>query len=371
MLQKYLNMISFHELSWQTGAILVGLALFSYIFAQVILTRLIKKVVFRKHKEWQKVFDKLGTLKPLSYVLPLFFLQIGLAHVKLVPLFVESVLKASMTWSIALLIRRLLLSFQAIYDTYPLSNRHPVTGYVQLVMLFLYFITGVVVICDLFNKSPAVFLSGLGAATALLMLVFRDTILSFIAGLQIAGNNLLEKGDWIELPSYGANGSVIDVTLNVVKIENFDKSLVVVPTYKLLDVGFKSWRNMQDVGRRRVKRELSIDQHDFKEFNAEELKAIHANKDLMQYLPKDTKETNNVGLFRSYVAGYLGKHAKVYQDYPPIIRLKAPGIVGMPLELIYFVSDTRWRHFEETQSDIVQHLIARLRDFGLKSGQEC
>ena len=319
----------------------------------------------------QTTFERLKTLKPVSYVLPLFFLQVGLAHVKIVPLFVESVLKAAMSWAIALLVRRLILSFQAIYEKYPMAKRHPVTGYVQLIMLLLYFVAAVVIICDLFNKSPAVFLSGLGAATALLMLVFRDTILSFIAGLQIAGNNLLEKGDWIELPSHGANGAVMDITLNVVKIENFDKSLVVVPTYKLLDVGFKSWRNMQDVGRRRVKRELSIDQHDFKELNAEELKAIHANKDLMKYLPKDTKITNNVGLFRSYVAGYLTKHPKVYQDYPPIIRLQAPSLVGMPLQLIYFVADTRWRHFEETQSDIVQHLIARLRDFGLRAGQEC
>lgn len=370
MVQEYLDMISFHKLTWHAVLVLSAVVFVSYLFAHFILNYAVRKILSRRSKDWQSVLEEQNTFRPLSYVLPLFFLHVGLDHVNIVPPIVLGVLKAGMTWMVALLIRRFIISLQKVYEKNPLAKRHPVTGYVQMILLLLYAVAGVIIICALLNKSPVVFLSSLGAATALLMLVFRDTILSFIAGLQIAGNNLLEKGDWIELPSHGANGSVTDITLNVIKIENFDKSSVVLPTYKLLDVGFKSWRTMQMSGRRRVMANINIDQKTIVELTPTQIKGLLGNKEIAQCLPQDIKETNNMGLFRAYTAGYFSRHPKVYQEYVPIIRLLSATEVGIPLQLIFFIADTRWRHFEEARADIIQHLLARLQDFELQVGQE-
>ena len=370
MIKQCLNFLSFNEMTWEVAALLSAVVVVSYLFTKVIMARALKKILFHRNKNWKEIFTKQKSFEPLAYVLPLFLLHVGLAHIPSIPLFIHSFLKAAMAFSVALLTRRLIMSFHAGYQLTDMAKRRPITGYVQLILLLLYVVAGIVITCALLDKSPLAFLSGLGAITALLMLVFRDTILSFIAGIQIAGNNLLEKGDWIELNSLGANGEVLDIALNVVKIQNFDKSMVVLPTYKLLDIGFKSWRTMENYGRRRVKRGFNVDQTSIKELSETQIADIKKDKGVMEYLPKDCKETNNMGLFRAYAAGYLAKHSKVFQDYTPIIRFLAPTEVGLPIEFIFFILDTRWRIFEEIQADIMQHLTARLHSFNLEVGQD-
>jgi miniconductance mechanosensitive channel len=285
----------------------------------------------------------------------------------------------------------LLNALNDIYtDTYAESGNRPIKGYLQVVSLFLYVAAGVVVISVLADRSPVVFLSGLGALTAVLMLVFRDTILSLVASVQIMSNDMIRIGDWVEMPQANTDGDVIDIALHTVKIQHWDKTISAIPTHKFISESFKNWRGMSESGGRRIKRSIHLDMnsihflseeeisrlsrfeflHEYLEGKKRDLEAANARELEGEEVDPDPRRLTNVGTFRAYVLHYLRGHPTIHQDMTLLVRQLQPGAQGLPLEIYCFSNDTDWGNYEALTADIFDHLIASLPEFGLRAFQE-
>ncbi|MEJ2204261.1 MAG: mechanosensitive ion channel [Gemmatimonadota bacterium] len=275
-------------------------------------------------------------------------------------------------------------------ETYAEAKNRPIKGYLQVISIFLYIAAGIVIIAILADRSPVVFLSGLGALTAVLMLVFRDTILSLVASVQIMSNDMIRIGDWVEMPQANADGDVIDIALHTVKVQNWDKTISAVPTHKFISESFKNWRGMSESGGRRIKRALYLDLASVRFLGDEELERLSRYEFLRAYMTEKRQELDevnqrspsdpdviperrrltNVGTFRAYVRHYLRNHPRVHQELTLLVRQLAPGPQGLPLEIYCFTNDTAWASYEGIQADIFDHLIAVLPEFGLRAFQE-
>jgi len=275
---------------------------------------------------------------------------------------------------------------QHIYGRYPIARNRPIKGYLQVVAIVVWVFAVILIVATLMRQSPLYFLSGLGAMTAILLLVFRDTLLSLVAGIQITANDLIRVGDWIEMKQFGVDGDVIDISLNQVRVSNWDKTIASVPTHKFLEHSFRNWRGMFDSGGRRIKRAISIDMNTVHFLSADEISRLGRIGVLREYLAKRQSEiedwnrdhcgdaeviTNqrrltNLGSFRAYVVGWLKRNPQVHPNLTFIVRQLPPGPEGLPLEIYLFVSDTRWAVYEDVQSDIFDHLLAVLPEFGLR-----
>ncbi len=278
----------------------------------------------------------------------------------------------------------------AVNDLYvarsPKARERPIKGYLQVVKIIIFVLAAVLMVAALIERSPLLLLSGFGAMSAVLMLVFKDTILSLVASVQLGSNDMLRVGDWIEMPSQNADGDVIDMALNTVKVQNWDKTITTIPTYKLISDSFKNWRGMQESGGRRIKRAMLIDQSSVrfltdgerdrlcrialidpyldakrKELEAYNRDLLAAGKD-----PVNTRRVTNIGTFRAYVEQYLRAHPGIRQDMTLLVRQLDPGANGLPLELYCFTATVDWGKYENIQSDIFDHLIAMLPEFGLR-----
>ena len=276
-------------------------------------------------------------------------------------------------------------------ESYAESKSRPIKGYLQVIGLVLYIATGVVVVSILADRSPVVFLSGLGALTAVLMLVFRDTILSLVASLQIMSNDMIRIGDWVEMPQANTDGDVIDIALHTVKIQNWDKTISTIPTHKFISESFKNWRGMSESGGRRIKRSLHLDMSSIRFLTHEEIGRLSRYELLKEYMqgkgqeleahraekgePGDdtipeARRLTNVGTFRAYVLGYLKEHPTIHDDMTLLVRQLPSSPKGLPIEVYCFSNDTAWGNYEELQADIFDHLIAILPEFGLHAFQE-
>ena len=275
-------------------------------------------------------------------------------------------------------------------ETYAEARNRPIKGYLQVISLMLYVVAGIVVVSVLAGLNPVVFLSGLGALTAILMLVFKDTILSLVASVQIMSNNMIGIGDWVDMPQANADGDVIDIALHTVKIQNWDKTISTIPTHKFISESFKNWRGMSESGGRRMKRAIHLDLNSIHFLSAEEINRLSRFEFLHEYLrakqselkvanardvpgngvTPDPRRLTNVGTFRAYVRHYLRNHPMIHQEMTLLVRPLQPGPKGLPLELYCFSNDTDWGNYEGLQADILDHLIASLPDFGLRAFQE-
>jgi miniconductance mechanosensitive channel len=276
-------------------------------------------------------------------------------------------------------------------ESYSEARSRPIKGYLQVVGLVLYVTAGVVVVSILADRSPVVFLSGLGALTAVLMLVFRDTILSLVASLQIMSNDMIRIGDWVEMPQANCDGDVIDVALHTVKIQNWDKTISTIPTSKFISESFKNWRGMSESGGRRIKRCLHLDLSTIRFLTEEDIDRLSRYEMLAEYMTRkrevlaqqetdkvgtDTRvlphirKLTNVGTFRAYVFNYLKSHPMIHDRMTLIVRQLEPGPQGLPIEIYCFSNDTEWVSYEGLQADIFDHLIAILPEFGLRAFQE-
>lgn len=273
-----------------------------------------------------------------------------------------------------------------IYEVKEQFKGRPIKGYIQAVTIALYIVGTLVMVGILTGQSLWVLLSGLGALTAIIILVFRDTIFSIIASLQITSNDLVRLGDWIEVPTYEADGDVIDIALHTIKIQNWDKTISVIATHKLIDASFKNWRGMEESGGRRIKRSMFIDIDSIRLCDQKMLEKFQKIELLKQYLEQkitelqqDNESKNvdmnsiingrhltNIGTFRAYISAYLRDHKKINQDLTFLIRQLAPGPTGLPIEIYVFTNDTRWANYEAIQSDIFDHLLAVIKEFDLK-----
>jgi miniconductance mechanosensitive channel len=273
-----------------------------------------------------------------------------------------------------------------IYNTYDISRQIPLKGFVQALKIVAVLVAFIFILSALTNKTPIYFLSGLGALTAVTMLVFKDAILGFVAGIQLSANNMIRPGDWIEMPQFGADGDVIDVSLTTVKVQNWDKTISSIPSYALISQSFKNWRGMQESGGRRIKRALNIDMMSVKFCDDEMIERFSEMQLIKDYLDSKKEEIaewnkemevdesnlvngrrlTNLGTFRAYVEAYLHGHPKIHDNMTFLIRQLKPTDHGIPLEIYVFSNDQVWANYEAIQSDIFDHLLAVLPHFDLR-----
>lgn len=282
-------------------------------------------------------------------------------------------------------INKFLNAVYDIYQGFEISKSKPVKGYIQVVKIILYIIAIIVVFSMLFNKSPAYLLGGLGAFSAVLLLIFKDSILGFVGSIQISANDMVRPGDWIVMNKSGADGEVMDISLTTVKVQNWDKSITMIPTYSLVSDSFVNWRGMEESGGRRIKRSINIDMSSVKFCTKEMLekfgkislleKYMHDKHDeLEQYNLKEKiddsilvngRRQTNIGVFRAYLVEYLKHNEFINQEMTMLVRQLQPGESGLPLEIYVFSKVQEWKSYEDIQSDIFDHVLASIPEFEL------
>ncbi|MEE9300562.1 MAG: mechanosensitive ion channel family protein [Alphaproteobacteria bacterium] len=366
--------------------VILAAAALTYGVVRFVLMRIVYRVLERTRSQWDDILARRGVFKQLAFIAPALVLYAGVSYYADYAEIGHRVILAYIVINVVITIDRLLSSVIDIYQLYPVAKRRSIKGYVQLVKLVVYLLGGVLAICLLINQSPWGVLSGIGAMTAVLLFVFKDTILSLIASIQLAANDLVRPGDWIEIPEYGVDGDVIDVALHIVKVRNWDKTIVSVPTYKLIEGSFKNWRGMSEAGGRRIKRSLLIDQTSVSFCDPEMIERFRRIRRLQPYLQAKEEEIaranaelgegdpllvnrralTNLGTFRAYVTAYLDENTKLRKDMTLMVRQLRPSPDGLPLEIYAFSNDTNWVNYEGIQADIFDHLLAVLPFFGLR-----
>jgi miniconductance mechanosensitive channel len=277
-----------------------------------------------------------------------------------------------------------------IYNTTEYSHHRPIKGYLQLVKIFVFFMATILIIAVLLEKDVTGLIAGLGAMAAVLLLIFKDTILGFVASIQLSANDMVKIGDWIEMKSRGADGTVIDITLNTVKVQNWDKTISTIPTYSLVAESFNNWKGMEESGGRRIKRAVNIDMasikfcdtdmlnrfekfeiiRDYVKEKEREITEYNQNKHLSEDDVISRRRQTNVGIFRKYLEVYLHNHPMIRQDLTFLVRQLHPTSKGLPIEIYVFCKDIVWANYESIQSDIFDHILAVVPEFELKVFQE-
>ncbi len=374
--------------------ILTVLAIVLSIIANFVAKRLILKglayIIVRTETKWddifleRKVFDKLSHLAPavVLYIMAPLALE---GYDRLI-VFTTSVVFVYMIVIGILVIDSFLNAVHDIYLTLDVSKEIPIKSFIQILKVVIYFIAIIFIISVILDKTPLYFFSGLGALTAVLLLIFKDAILGFVAGIQLAANKMVSHGDWIEMPKYGADGDVLEVALTTVKVQNWDKTVTTIPTYALISESFKNWRGMQLSGGRRIKRAFYIDMNTIKFCTEEMIERFSKIRYIAEYMEKKKKElaeynaahqlddslsTNkrqltNVGTFRAYVISYLKNHPMINREMTFLVRQLAPAEHGLPIEIYVFCKDKVWANYEAIQSDIFDHILAIVPEFDLK-----
>jgi miniconductance mechanosensitive channel len=373
--------------------LLLAASLAVYWFAKAILVRYAHRAAGYTEYTWDDALIAHGVPGRLAQLLPVTIIYYG---VDLIPRFegpVEALLlKATGIYTILVVtftLTALLGAANTIYESFEVARQRPLKGFVQLLQLLVIIVGGLLVVAALINQQPWVLLSGFGAMTAVLLLVFKDTILSLVASVQLTAQDMVRVGDWIEVPQYGADGDVIDVELHVIKVQNWDKTITTIPTHKLISDSFKNWRGMSLAGGRRIKRALHLDATSVRFLSAEELekykrfellKDYIAGKqdDLLRHNNKlghaaegvNQRRLTNIGTFRAYVYNYLKARPDVHRNMTLLVRQLAPGEQGVPIELYCFTRTTAWGEYEGIQGDIFDHLLALVAEFDLKLFQK-
>lgn len=377
---------------------LVGLCLLLLLafIADFIVRRILTRLAL--HLAGRAVHDLDVLLRPVvrgfTRVVPAIVIHRGVSAVPhlstgMVTL-VENVAGAFMIVAVAVAFGAVLDMTNALYARSPRAHRRSIKGYLQVVKIVIYAIATILVIAALIDRSPLLLLSGLGALAAVLMLVFKDTILSLVASVQLNSNDMLRVGDWIEMPQVNANGDVIDIALHTVKVQNWDKTVTTIPTWRLINESYKNWRGMQESGGRRIKRALLIDQTSVRFLEAEERERMRRFLLIDDYLAEKTAEmadwnaklvqagrdpvnlrrSTNIGAFRAYVQHYLQHHSRIRQDMTLLVRQLQPTEAGLPLEIYAFAATVAWSEYEDIQADVFDHLLAILPEFGLRLFQQ-
>ena len=381
-----------------TALTLAGLLLTAWLANWVtrrVLLRVAERVAQASSFKWDDLLLGRNVLSRLAWVVPALVVLAGIGTVPGLDddavLVVRNVAVACIYFAVALSLSDLLNTFNDLYESRGERARaRPVKGYLQLMKLLVFIVAGVLVVATLIDRSPLVLLTGLGAMTAVVLLVFKDTILSLVASIQLSSHDMLRVGDWIEMPELQADGDVIDIALHTVKVQNWDKTITTIPTHRLISDSFKNWRGMSEAGGRRIKRALLIDQASVRFLSGEERDGLRRIALIDDYLdakrreledynaelaaggkdPVNTRRVTNLGTFRAYVAAYLRAHPRVRDDMTMLVRQLDPGATGIPLEVYCFTATTAWGEYEDIQSDIFDHLLAVLPEFGLRLFQQ-
>ena len=347
-------------------------------------------VISRSKSKWDDAVLQQRTLNRLAHLAPalVFYVltPIALEGLDVVITFIRGALQIYMIVILMLVLDSLLNTVEEIYQNFRASREIPIKGFIQVLKLALYFLAVIFVIAILLNKTPVYLLSGIGAFAAVMMLVFRDSILGFVAGIQLAANRMVSVGDWIEMPKYGADGDVLEVALTTVKVQNWDKTITTIPTYALISESFKNWRGMSESGGRRIKRSVSIDMSSIKFCDEEMLGRFAKIQYISDYIEKKKTELEefnlainvdnaslangrrmtNIGTFRAYVQAYLQNHPDINKSMTFLIRQLPPAENGLPIEIYVFSKDKVWANYEAIQADIFDHVLAVVPEFDLR-----
>ena len=366
------------------------LAFIAFFITRKILFRAITRIVEKTETKIDDIFLERKILNKISYLSPIFILYYFAGYVEAYVDELRTTGKIFILFFIVAAINEFLNKFEFFAKQIPELKNKPIKSYTQLLKLLLYIIAIIIIIGILTNQSPYALLGGIGAMTAVLLFIFRDTILSFIASVQISTYDLVRVGDWIEAPKFGADGDVIEVNLHTIKVQNFDKTITTIPTYRLIEESFKNWRGMQDTGARRIKRHLLIDQTSVKildeqlieklsklqlikqyiENRKKEIEEYNKRNNIDKSIPINGRQMTNLGTFRKYIEEYLAKNSNIHKDFTLLVRHLQPTPQGLPIEIYAFANDTNWVNYEKIQADIFDHLLAVIPYFELRVFQE-
>lgn len=355
--------------------------------SRLILTKVVGSLTENFDSYWSKVIFSPKFLSHLSWPIPLQLAYFAPDIIINLPVNLGIVIKRVSLALLSIMVVRifttLLNEFNDVYSSFEQSKQRPIKGIIQVIVILLHCVGFIVMIAALADKEPWYLLSGLGAMTAVLLLVFRDTILSLVAGIQLTTNNLIQVGDWIELKQFGADGDVIDIALHSVKVKNWDNTVTSIPTHKFLENSFVNYRAMQESGGRRIKRSLFIDVSTVRFLTEEEIEKFSHFRLLSKYIADKqvelldhnkkfedgvvsySRRMTNIGTFRIYLENYLKQHPMIHKEMSIMVRQLASGENGIPLEIYAFVNDVRWVYFEKAQSDIFDHIFSIVDEFGL------
>jgi small-conductance mechanosensitive channel len=353
------------------AVLMIGVSIGLDYLCQAIFVGGMKHYTNRAPHQWNTLLMKRRVVHHLIHILPgilvYFLLPLAFVRGKEILDFSQKICAVYIIAAILFTINGLLLVILDVYNARDKQKNRPMKGFVQVLQVLLFFIGGIVIIAVLVNKSPMTLFAGLGASAAVLMLVFKDSILGFVAGVQLSANDMLRIGDWIQLPNGVANGTVEEITLNTVKIRNWDETISTVPPYTLVNNSFQNWRGMQESGGRRVNKNIYLDMTTLKFCTPEDLDAIRKNVPLMaDYQPAEGEVPTNSQLYRIYIERYLRSLPVVNQDMDLIISQKEPTTYGVPIQVYFFSRNKVWREYERIQSDIFDHLLAIVGKFDLK-----
>ncbi|MDI6401234.1 mechanosensitive ion channel family protein [Balneolaceae bacterium ANBcel3] len=377
------------------GIILLGfLVAFLHLLVRRQLIRLFTRLGEKAPHPWYNALLQNQLPQRALFILPLLIFYIGFEWVSDLPEellgFFIRLINATMILVVARTIDSFLASLHSIHLLQPNADRRPIKSYIQLAKVLVYIVTGILIIAQLADQSPWYFISGIGAMTAIFMLVFRDTLLSLVASIQLTNNDLIRVGDWIEMTQFGADGDVVDIALNNVRVQNWDKTFSVIPTHKFLEHSFRNWRGMQESGGRRIMRSLLIDLESIRFLTVKEVEKLKESHLLKEYIEKKLDEVHdynkkhmqvsrvvtnarwmtNIGTFRVYAFNYLKQHPLTNKELLTLVRQLQPTQHGLPLELYTFTNSTQWAVYEQIQADIFDHMLAILPEFGLRHYQQ-
>lgn len=373
---------------------LLALAWLAGQLVRRLLLRVVRGITRRTAWRWDDALFRRHTFLWLARMVPALVIQFGIVLVPNVPAGVEAAVTRLMTallvLFVAMAVSAALSALEDLYRETPRGQQRSIKGMLQLIKIGLFIVAALVVVASITGRQVGLLLSGVGAMSAVLMLVFKDTILGFVAGVQLSSNDMLRVGDWIEMPQLNADGDVIDIALHTVKVRNWDKTITSIPSWRLISDSYKNWRGMQETGGRRIKRALHIDAASVHFLGEPALRRLSSLRLLAEYLPSKEQEVaqwnqaqghaaevpanrrrlTNLGTFRAYVQAYLDDHPQIHHGLSCMVRQLASGPQGIPLELYCFTATVNWAEYEGIQADIFDHLFALLPEFGLALYQQ-
>ncbi len=353
------------------AVLMIGVSIGLDYLCQAIFVGGMRRYTKRAPHQWNTLLMKRKVVHHLIHVLPgilvYFLLPLAFVRGKEILEFSQKICAVYIIAAILFTINGLLLVMLDVYNAKDKQKSRPMKGFVQVLQVLLFFIGGIIIIAVLLDKSPMTLFAGLGASAAVLMLVFKDSILGFVAGVQLSANDMLRIGDWISLPNDTANGTVEEITLNTVKIRNWDNTISTVPPYTLVNNSFQNWRGMQESGGRRVNKNIYLDMTTLKFCTSDMLDVIRKDVPLMaDYQPAEGEVPTNAQLYRIYIERYLRSLPVVNQDLDLIISQKEPTTYGVPVQVYFFSRNKVWKEYERIQSDIFDHLLVMVGKFDLK-----
>ncbi len=373
-----------------TFSLVLILSWLVYLTLNHIVIKNLLKLANKTKARWDNILFEKKVFKRLSHLIPAIIIFIGAATaLSPYPQLVKVIQIATYLYMVItgiLVIDAVINSLHEIYNMLNVSRNRSIKGYVQVVKIFLYILGAGIVVSIILNKDLTTFFAGMGAMAAVIMLIFKDSILGFVAGVQLSANDMVRLGDWIQMDSHHADGTVIDISLITVKVQNWDKTISTIPTYALVSESFTNWRGMSEAGGRRIKRAVNIDMTSIRfltKNEIEQLKKIHLLKNYLQTrelevelynrehevdasMPVNGRRLTNVGTFRKYVEAYLKQHPLIHKNMTFIVRQLHPTEKGLPIEIYVFCSDTNWVNYEAVQSDIFDHIISVIPIFNLR-----